>query len=196
MRFWPGWSWLAETIATRAYGRVESAVFRRLGSLPDWSRDFYGDEKKCGGALFDLHVHDADFVRFALGAPRSVACAGTTDHLTAVYHYPRGPAHVVAEGGWDHSPGYPFSMGYTVVFERATAEYEFGREPVLTLAARGRNEAVELPSGTGYDGEVRHVLAVLAGRARPRATLEEAVGLTRMLEAERRSLASGRSVRI
>jgi hypothetical protein len=56
-----------------------------------------------------------------------------------------------------------------------------------------------LPAGTGYDGEVRHVLAQLgagpgARRERPRATLEEAVGLVRMLAAERRSLARGRRV--
>ena len=194
MRFWPGWSWLAETVRARTHGKVKSAVFRRLGSPPSWSKGFYTDAKKSGGALFDLHVHDADFVRHCFGAPASVASTGSLDHVTTLYRYPRGPEHVVAEGGWNHAAGFPFFMGYTVVFERATAEFALGREPVLQLFRDGRSEGIALPPGTGYDGEVRHALDVVAGRAKARATIGEAVDLVRMLEAEARSQASGRPV--
>jgi predicted dehydrogenase len=103
---------------------------------------------------------------------------------------------VVAEGGWNHAPGFPFFMGFTVVLERATAEFALGREPLLTLARGGRSAPVALAPGTGYDGEIRHALAVLRGREKPRATLEEAVELVRMLELERKSLATGRAVRV
>jgi predicted dehydrogenase len=196
MRFWPGWSWLKERADRRDLGRVQSAVFRRLGSPPAWSHRFYGDPARSGGALFDLHVHDADFVRYAFGAPTSVVSTGSLDHVTTLYRYPSGPEHVVAEGGWNHAPGFPFFMGFTVVFERATAEFALGRQPLLTLARNGRLSAVPIDAGTGYDGEIRHALAVVAGRERPRATIDEAVGLVRMLTAERKSLASGRPVRL
>lgn len=194
MRFWPGWSWLRQAIKARTYGKVHSAVFRRLGTRPGWSSDFYGDLDRSGGALFDLHVHDADFVTFCFGKPRAVVTTGTPEHVTTVYRYARGPAHVVAEGGWDHSPGFPFFMGFTVVFEQATVDYALGRDPCLRLAHDGRVEALPLDAGTGYDGEVRHVLDVVAKRAKPLATLREAVEVTAMLEAERRSLDSGRVV--
>jgi len=196
MRFWPGWSWLKERIDERAFGRVRSAVFRRLGSPPAWSRGFYGNAAKSGGALFDLHVHDADFVRHCFGAPAAVVSTGSLDHVTTLYRHPSGPEHVVAEGGWNHTSGFPFFMGFTVVFERATAEFALGRAPLLTLARNGEVSAVPLDEGTGYDGEIRHALAVVAGCARLRATIDEAVGLVRMLEAERKSLASGRPVRL
>jgi predicted dehydrogenase len=197
MRFWPGWTWLKDAVDSGTYGRVRSAVFRRLATPPAWSRGFYGDAEKCGGALFDLHVHDADFVRHLFGPPRALVSTGTLDHVTTLYRYgPRGPAHVVAEGGWDHSLGWPFFMGFTVVFERATAEFALGHEPVLMLYRDGTAEGIALEPGTGYDGELRHALAVVAGRAKPRATIDEAVGLVRMLEAERKSLASGRAVRL
>ncbi len=199
MRFWPGWAWLKEQIDAQAFGRVHSAVFRRLASPPAWSRGFYGNVAKSGGALFDLHVHDADFVRHCFGPPASVASTGSLDHVTTLYRFPSGPEHVVAEGGWNHTPGFPFFMGFTVVFERATAEFALvpragGRGPLLTLARDGKQSAVALPAGTGYDGEIRHVLALLAQREEPRATIDEAVGLVRMLAAEKRSLASGRPV--
>ncbi len=196
MRFWPGWAWLKQAIDARTFGPVQSAVFRRLGSPPAWSRGFYGDLARSGGALFDLHVHDADFVRHCFGAPESVASTGSLAHVTTLYRYPRGPAHVVAEGGWDHAPGFPFFMGYTVVFARATAEFALGREPVLRLTREGATQPVELPPGSGYDGEVRHALAAVRGRVRARVGAAEAVGLVRMLAAERKSLATGRAVRL
>src|SRR4029453_5583634 len=96
---------------------------------PAWSPAFYGDPARSGGALFDLHVHDADLVRWLFGAPGAVTSTGTLDHVTTLYRYADGPAHVVAEGGWDHAGGFPFSMGYTVVFERATAGLGPARPP-------------------------------------------------------------------
>jgi predicted dehydrogenase len=188
MRFWPGWSWLKERIDERALGRVRSAVFRRLASRPAWS-PFYADAARSGGALFDLHVHDADFVRWCFGPPATVASTGTTDHVTTLYRYPDGPAHVVAEGGWDHATGFAFRMGYTVVFDQATADYDFTREPRLVVARGGRAEPVALEDATGWQLEVRHLLdAIRSGRRELPATVDEAVGLTRMLAAEGRSL--------
>lgn len=188
MRFWPGWDWLREHVRRGTFGAVRSAVFSRLGTRPQWNR-FYADANESGGALFDLHVHDADFVRWCFGEPAGVLSTGTQDHVTTLYRFAGGPAHVVAEGGWDHTPGFAFRMRYVVVFEHATAEYDFSREPRLLLARGGASETVELPAHTGYDGEVRHLLAMIArGDRQLVATVDEAVALTRMLERERASL--------
>ncbi|MCC6406313.1 MAG: Gfo/Idh/MocA family oxidoreductase [Planctomycetes bacterium] len=195
MRFWPGWDWLRERVRDGSFGRVKSATFRRLGTPPTWSAGFYDDPEKSGGALFDLHVHDADFIRWCFGAPSSVTSTGSLEHVTTLYRFPNGPAHVVAEGALDHTPGFGFRMRYTVIFERATADFDIGREPKLLLAENGEAKPVELAATAGYDGEIAHLLAAIAtGRRELAATLDEAVGLTRMLEAERRSLRTGMPV--
>jgi len=191
VRFWPGWSWLAERIRAGTFGAVRSAVFRRLGTRPGWSNGFYEDYAQSGGALFDLHVHDADFVRWTLGAPARVHAAGSLDHATTLYGYSEGAAHVAAEGGWDHAAGFPFTMAYTVVFETATADYDSNREPKLRLTRGGKSEAVPLEPTTGYDGEIRHFADAIAGKADLAATCGQATALVRMLEAERKSLESG-----
>ncbi|MBI4879967.1 MAG: Gfo/Idh/MocA family oxidoreductase [Planctomycetes bacterium] len=189
LRFWPAWSWLRERVRDGALGAVRSAVFQRLGSRPRWA-SFYGDPRQSGGALFDLHIHDADFVRWCFGPPQALAATGDLDHVTALYRYARGPVHVVAEGGWDHAPGFPFRMRYVAVFERGTADYEFGRDPELLLAQDGARAPVALPDLDGYDGEVRHLLGrIAAGRRELAATVDEAVALLEMLEEERRLLA-------
>jgi len=194
MRFWPGWSWLKETLREGTYGAAKSAVFRRVGAPPSWSPEFYANTERTGGAVFDLHVHDADFVRHCFGTPRSVSSTGTLDHITTLYRYADGPAHVVAEGGWDHTPGFEFFMGYTVIFEEATARFALGAEDTLQLARGGELTAIELEPHAGYDGEVRHVLAAIRGEVELQATCDEAAGLIAMLEAERESLATGETV--
>ncbi|MFO0874910.1 MAG: Gfo/Idh/MocA family oxidoreductase [Phycisphaerales bacterium] len=103
MRFWPGWTWLRERIVDRSFGAVRSATFRRLGSAPAWN-DFYRDESRSGGALFDLHVHDTDFVLWCFGRPTSVRSTGSSQHITTLYGFADGPAHVTAEGGWTLAP--------------------------------------------------------------------------------------------
>ena len=197
MRFWPGWRWLRDRVRDGSLGSVHSATFQRLGCRPDWGDGFYADATRCGGALFDLHIHDADFIRWCWGTPQSVTSTGSIDHLTTLYRFASGPAHVAAEGGWDQMPGFEFRMRYVVVFEAGTADWEVGRDPPLLLYRDGSSEAVALPTGTGYDGQIRHLLdAITLGRTDLDATISEARAVTVLLEAERRSIQTGRPVAV
>ncbi len=188
MRFWPAWAWLSERVREGTFGAVRSAAFQRLGTRPGWGEGFYEDDSRTGGALVDLHIHDADYVRWVFGAPDELRSTGSTSHVTTLYRYLDGPAHVVAEGGWDHSPGAPFKMRYVVVFDDATADFDLGRDDQLMLATGGEFEAVKVDEINGYDGEVRHLLGAIANGTALEATIEEAAGLAEMLEAEREAL--------
>ena len=188
MRFWPAWAWLEERVREGTYGKVRSAAFQRLGTQPGWGEGFYQDDSRTGGALVDLHIHDADYVRWIFGAPDEVRSTGTAGHITTLYRYLDGPAHVVAEGGWDHTPGSPFTMRYVVVFDEATANFELGREQELMLAKDGEFEAVEVDEINGYDGEIRHLLGAIASGEELQATIAQAADLAEMLEAEREAL--------
>lgn len=189
MRFWPGWDWMRARVVERTFGAVESAVFQRLGARPAWSPAFYGDFRRSGGALFDLHIHDADFVRWCFGAPTAVMTSGTLEHATTQYRFARGPAHVTAEGGWIADPSFPFQMRARLVFESATADFDFAREPRLLLTRANHVDAVVVDETSGYDGEVRHLLEVIDGTTKGlRVNLTEAVELARLVESERESL--------
>jgi predicted dehydrogenase len=200
MRFWPGWTWLKDRVAEGAageLGRLVGVTFTRMGAAPSWSPEFYLDPARSGGALFDLHIHDSDFVQYCLGAPEAVLSRGTVNHLTTMYMYRRGPLRVQAEGGWGPARGFPFRMRYTAQFERGTADWDLNRDPALMLAREGRWEPVPTPAETAYQAQARHMLeAVMAfrdGRGPAlRATIEDAERVTKLLDAERRSLDSGR----
>jgi len=197
MRFWGEWEWLKRVVAERRYGRVLSAAFRRVGTTPaGWFRD----GKLSGGAILDLHVHDVDFIYHLFGKPRAVFSQGYSrdtgqiDHIVSQYVFDE-PVLVSAEGAWGMSPGFGFRMQFTVNFERATAEYVFGREQPLLLYADGKAEPVGHPKHNGYVGELSYFLQCVRTHQRPdRVTAEDAVTGLQIIEAEKTSIATGRVV--
>jgi len=196
MRFWPGWSWLKEQVEQNNYGAVRTATFHRLGSRPPWAPSFYQDFERSGGALVDLHIHDVDFIYHLFGEPVRVSSIGDLTHLTTLYHFDSDSlTQVVAEGGWGQVETFPFQMRYLVNFEKATAEFDSrrGSDALHLYQTDAERQTIALEEGTGYEFEIRHVLGLISGReVTPRATVGDALNVTRILEAERESLQSGR----
>ena len=194
MRFWPGWPWLRERVVAGTFGAVRSAEFSRLSSRPDWGAAFYGSPERSGSALFDLHIHDVDFVRWCFGDPRSVTAAGSIEDVRGFYGY-SGPERVEARGAWLPDPATRFSMRYAVRFDQAEVRFDSTAAAPLSVLRGGTREEVLLTAGSAYDAEVRHFVELVLGRvAEPVATLEEALAVTGILEAEARCLAAGGSV--
>ena len=196
MRFWPGWPWLRDRIRSGSFGAVRSAHFTRTGAKPAWS-SFYDDDRRSGNALFDLHLHDADFVRWTFGDPVELRSVGSPRHLTTTYRFPGARPEPVAEGGWLADPAAPFTMRYAITFEDATVDFELGRADLVRLTRRGRTEAVPVPTETAYELQARHFLDLILGRvSEPVATLADAARVTELLLAERQSLERGAAVRL
>ncbi|HMN95346.1 MAG TPA: Gfo/Idh/MocA family oxidoreductase [Phycisphaerales bacterium] len=199
MRWWPGWPWLRDAIRAGRYGPLRSASFTRIGPAPGWN-DFYADESRSGGALFDLHVHDVDFIRWCFGAPSSLCAGGDARHLSASFRFAGGPLLVVAEGGWSLQPAAGFRMRYLACFEEATVEFDLARPGALLVHCGERTESIALEGRSGYEGEVMAAIAAIrSGVVEERAalpTMEDALAVTEILEAERASLRSGTAVEL
>ncbi|MFM7050988.1 MAG: Gfo/Idh/MocA family protein [Planctomycetota bacterium] len=188
MRFWPAWAWMAEAVHARRYGAVRHASFRRLGAAPAWSQSFYLDFARSGGAVVDLHIHDADFVRFAFGEPVEVKATGTRRHVVARYAFADG-ARVEAEGGWMEDPAFAFTMVATIECERAVIDFRLGREHELVVVEDGVQRALvagaDYPTGNGYDHEIAALVqAIMRGAARAPVTLSDAAATQRLLDRE------------
>lgn len=195
VRYWPGWSWLREAIASRSFGSVRSAAFTRLGSTPGWADAFYKDPAKSGGAILDLHIHDTDFVHFCFGPPAEVVSTGSHEHITTLYRFADGPHHITAEGCWDRHPKAPFAMRYRVDFELASAEFDMNAPSPLMLYTDSGAEPLQLPASTGWELAIHAFVRSLSqGDTRPPITVDDAATVMRTIEAERASLSTGRPV--
>lgn len=188
MRFWPAWAWMADAVRGLRFGAPRRAQFRRVGARPSWSQDFYLDVARSGGAAVDLHIHDADFVRFAFGEPSTVSARGTRMHVHARYEFASGLV-VEAEGGWQEDPSFPFTMSATIECERGTMDFLLGRVPELLLRTADGERPVEVggeyPEGSGYDFEIRAMLSALeSGATAAPVTLADAAATQRLLDRE------------
>lgn len=200
MRFWPGWAWLKQLATDQTYGKILAARFRRVSAPPGWSRDSYFKGGDSGGALLDLHIHDVDFVQFLFGRPRSVFATGQSrfsgaiDHVVAQYQVACG-ATVYAEGSWLLTSG--FSMSYTVMFERATVDFDSARaDSALQISEEGQaTRVVQPPAGDGYIEELRHLVdCIQAGRQPSVVTAADGLSAVEICEAEERSIQTGAPV--
>jgi len=195
MRFWPGWPWLRERVLAGSFGAVLAAEFTRLSARPAWSVEFYRDHRRSGAALFDLHIHDVDFLRWCFGDPSLVTSAGSRDDVNTSYQFPGGPPAVAARGAWLDDPATAFVMRYRVRFEEAEARFDLADSSPLRVWHGGASTAITLPPANAYEGEVCHFVELVLGRiVRPVATLEDAIAVTGILEAEERIVASAGSV--
>ena len=199
MRFWPGWAWLKELKTKKTYGKILAARFRRVSRPPGWGRDRYFKGKDSGGALLDLHIHDSDFVQFLFGRPTSVFStgqsrfSGAVDHVVTQYRVPGG-ATVYAEGSWLMTQG--FSMSYTVIFERATLDFDSARgAEALRLDEEGKRSRFIKCAGTGYVGELRHMIdSILANKQPSIITGQDGVSAVEICEAEERSVKTRKEI--
>ncbi|MBN2130040.1 MAG: Gfo/Idh/MocA family oxidoreductase [Sedimentisphaerales bacterium] len=202
IRFWPEYAYARELITSGRYGRLLAASFHRLTAVPNWSADgWLADPRRSGGLALDLHIHDADFVQYALGMPRSVTTfaarnsAGEPVHLTTRYETAQGGV-VLAEAGWDVTEAFGFFMGYELIFQQATVIYDCRKSPTLTVyPARGDAFAPELDAGDGYAHEIEYFAQSICGKALNKViTALDALESLRLVEAEVESLRLGKAV--
>jgi predicted dehydrogenase len=201
MRFWPGWSWLKQVVEEKRYGTALAARFRRMSEMPTWSKQgTYTGGNDLGGALFDLHIHDTDFVQFLFGRPSAVFSSGVTrpsgsvDHVVTQYLYPGGPA-VYAEGSWLLTKG--FNMSYTLHCERATLDFDLARGPeAMQLTEAGQAaQCLKYDGPDGYGEEVRYVVdCARHGKPPTTVTAQDGLSALEICEAEEKSIQTGQVV--
>ena len=75
LRFWPEYVALRKLLLSGRYGRVVAADFFRASCAPDpkGAHGWFLAEKKSGGCLLDLHIHDADMIAWLFGKPKCVS---------------------------------------------------------------------------------------------------------------------------
>jgi predicted dehydrogenase len=129
VRFMPAYLKLKEWIDSKEFGSLKFISLTRFTGLPTWGQWKEKQEQfgSSGGALFDLVIHDIDFLNYILGPPERIesncfpGSLSMHDYIIAYWYY-QGIT-VKVEGGNTFHSSFPFQAGYMARFENASVVY-------------------------------------------------------------------------
>ncbi len=203
VRFFPENIYVRELVRSGKYGKVVAADFTRFISPPKWSpkgADWFFDEKQSGGVLFDVHVHDADYILGTFGNPAAVSAVfhrnakGYVDHTTATFRY--ADAIITSDSSFVAASSLVWEASGRIFFEKATVYFgPFYKKPLTVYPEDGKAFSPQLPKATGYEAEIRYFLKqVERGAAGDVLTAKDARDSIALLAVERKSAQTGRTI--
>ena len=181
VRFMPPYLKLKHWIESGEFGELSWLSMTRFTGLPSWGqwKEKLKDFGSTGGALFDLAIHDIDFVQWVLGKPDSIEATtlqgklSAHDYVCALWKYKSGP-DVKIEGGTRFHHQYPFEAGFSANFEKASIKYSSSSPENIIIATDA--ETILVPAGDameGYPEELGYFVDCLDRKAKPEKCLPE-----------------------
>ena len=175
VRFMPPYQKLKQWIDSKEFGALKFLSLSRFTGLPSWGQ---WKEKKAsvisGGALFDLVVHDIDFVNYILGPPSNIKCNylpgefSKYDYVSALWKYNNPEVDVKIEGGLNFHSQFPFQAGYIARFEKASISFTSLKGDIIQIADNDR--IWEVPAGDaneGYYNEIAYFAECMKNNTQP-----------------------------
>lgn len=162
VRFMPAYVRLMECCRQETYGALKFLSLTRFSGIPHWGewekrRQDFGSS---GGALFDLLIHDIDYVHYLLGKPDRIESRSLPgvlslhNYVSAFWHYEGRDRLVKVEGGNTFHARLPFEAGFRAMFEKASVTWSSGNARELYVADDASLETIALDdAGEGYRDE-------------------------------------------
>lgn len=209
IRFWPEYVCIREALQSGQLGPPRMATAARLAAPPTWGA-WFADPSKSGGALFDLHIHDLDYVFSLFGKPRTVYAVGVQgatggwDHVLTSLDY--GDKKAVVEASYALPKAFPFQMSFRLAGDAGCIDFRFGGVPQVDQRAAARSDLVLYRQGAepevlnassedAYQAEIRYFArCLLEDRAPALATLAEAREVLTIVMAAQKALETGQVV--
>lgn len=197
LRFVPEYRHLREHVRSGKIGKVGVGHARRASLHPP-SGSWFKNEQMSGGVLFDLMIHEIDFMRWTLGEASSVYATLTTapgiEYANATLRFASG-AIVNLEAHWGY-PG-PFLAEAELAGQSGVLRCSNQHaQPLIvrqTESRRTAEEGVHIPSfllrKDPYEAEIEHFIACIRTGIEPIVSADDA---RRAVEI---ALAAGRSAR-
>ncbi|MBZ0289131.1 MAG: Gfo/Idh/MocA family oxidoreductase [Anaerolineae bacterium] len=211
LRFVPQYSSAQAVVASGQIGkpaviRLTRAAYQPRKAVDNW----FTDEKRSGGMILDLMIHDYDYARWLAGnvtrvfakSVRAMRPDAPGDYALVTLRFASGAiAHI--EGGWAYPPGF-FRTSIDIAGTGGLLEWSSDTsEPMQThLAAPPQEQAAEvglppsLETETPFDFEIRHFYDALVNDKPFSVSPDDALAGLQIGLAARQSLQTGRAVTI
>lgn len=174
VRFMNAYAYLRGIIESGKKGRLESLTMRRFSQTPLWSfENWYLDEKKSAHVVFDLMIHDIDFMQSVLGQPRDIIGVyhpmtdTMSNYVFANYVYDGCVASL--ESGWYNGQKVKFAAEYKAVFENGNLVfkddvlYDCNEKVDFSGANKIGDIGINISNVDGYAAEIIYFLECVRG---------------------------------
>lgn len=185
VRFMSPYRKLLQWINDGPYGNLKFLTMSRFSGVPQWGQ--WKEKQKqfgsSGGALFDLLIHDIDFVHHVLGAPDTInsstlpGALSTHDYVSAIWDYDRMGLKVKLEGGNTFHSTFPFQAGFMAEFEGASVLYNTMNPDIIQVATDETLQEIAAEDGTdGFYQEIDYFYqCIVNGEAPEECTPQSAL---------------------
>ncbi len=202
LRFWPEYTVVRKLIQEGRTGRIREIYASRFNELPLWSiGTWIMDERKSGGVIIDLMIHDVDFVLWNMGKPQKIWASGLknrdgfTVQVMAVLKFEEAVAYL--EGGYLNPQGAGLKTEMRVYGEEALVEMDSTSGKFLLTEKGGKASELEPPSIDGYFEEIAYFVdCIKSGKDPEIITPKEALESLRVSQAIRESLLKGKWIEL
>lgn len=204
LRFWTEYVRIKEWFEEGVFGNIKLVSAMRLAQHPK-SEWFYNPQKS-GGGIFELHIHDIDFLCYSFGNVKEVYANGSKDEneswdfINSSIKFENGIS-AIAQGVFGITDNYPFTANIKVIGDKATAEYSLfagvnlgsdsQQSNTLTLYRKGKEPIIEnIKTKDAYELELEYFINCVKNNKKPeivdldsiRKTIETITCLIKSLE--------------
>lgn len=181
LRFWTEYIEIKEWIEEGVFGNIKLVSAMRLAQHPK-SEWFYNPQKS-GGGIFELHIHDIDFLCYLFGNVKEVYANGSKDEneswdfINSSIKFENGIS-AMAQGVFGITDNYPFTANMKVIGDKATAEYSLSagvnldsggkQSNSLILYRKGKEPIIEnIKSKDAYELELEYFIDCVKNNKKP-----------------------------
>jgi len=181
LRFWPEYMKIKALYDSGELGLPNVVYANRLAQHPTWG-EWFGNVEQSGGGLFDLHLHDIDYLHYLFGPVKHLYASGKKfangawNHVVTNLTFENGVKAVV-EGCFSLPAGYPFTMTLRAVGDQSAVEYvcsagvnleDLGSaKNNLMLFKQGAVTQLQVPQDNPYANELRYFVDCVTQNKQP-----------------------------
>ena len=201
LRLFPEYATAHEMIVNGELGNIGMVSMTRINTMPG-GNSWFGDFEASGGVLFDMSIHDIDWLLWTFGKPERIYMKGLCEHMPKLDYalctlrFPGGTiAHL--EGSWADLG--LFRTSFEIAGSEGLLSHDSTANVTLTVQKRTTEEAaadeVQVPSSPAYKSQylIEDELFIEAIRTGgpPPVSVSEALEAIKVAQAALRSAQSG-----
>jgi predicted dehydrogenase len=206
LRWMPEFSRIRELYEKGAFGKPHMIYANRLAQHPNWST-WHRDPALSGGGLFDLHLHDIDYLYYLFGKVEEVYAVGWKsptgcwNHVCSSLIFRNGVKAAV-EMSFEMTDAFPFSVTFRITGDKATVDYglaagfnienpEAASSRFILYEKGAKPQTIAVANSDAFQAEIEAFADAVEGGKPSPVPPEDSLYVIKIIEALRDSLESG-----